>query len=77
MWLIIDKNGWWFAIDSCKTEVLLRITIEHALKSDNLVNYLSKKASQKLNVVARIAPAVNASQLLWTDLLNCSFFTDV
>ena len=64
-------------IDSCKTEVLLRITIEHALKSDNLVNCLSKKASQKLNVVARIAPAVNASQLLWTDLLNCSFFTDV
>ena len=54
-------------IDSCKTEVLLRITIEHALKSDNLVNYLSKKASQNLNVVARIAPAVNASQLLWTD----------
>ena len=51
-------------IDSCKTEVLLRITIEHALKSDNLVNYLSKKASQKLNVVARIAPVVNASQLL-------------
>ena len=51
-------------IDSCKTEVLLRITIEHSLKSDNLVNYLSKKASQKLNVVARIAPAVNASQLL-------------
>ena len=53
-----------FPIDSWKTEILLRITIEHALKSDNLVNYLSKKASQKVNVVARIVPFVNASQLL-------------
>ena len=32
------------SIDSCKTEVVLGITIDHKLKFDDHVNYLCKKA---------------------------------
>ena len=49
-------------IDSSKTEVLLGITIDHELKFDDHVNYLCKKAGQKLNALARIAPFMNASK---------------
>ena len=48
-------------IDSSKTEVLLGITIDHELKFDNHIN-LCKKASLKLNALARIAPFMNVSK---------------
>ena len=46
-------------IDSSKTEVLLGITIDHELKFDDHVNHLCKKASLKLNALARIVPFMN------------------
>ena len=49
-------------IDSSKTEVLLGITIDHELKFDDHVNRLCKKASLKLNALARIAPFMNVSK---------------
>ena len=49
-------------IDSSKTVVLLGITIDHELKFDKHVNYLCKKASLKLNGLARIAPFMNVSK---------------
>ena len=49
-------------IDSSKTEVLLGITIDHELKFDDHVNNLSKKASLKLNALARIPPFMNFSK---------------
>ena len=49
-------------IDSSKTEVLLGITIDHELKFDDHVNYLCKKASLKLNALARIARFMNVSK---------------
>ena len=49
-------------IDSSKTEVLLGITIDHELKFDDHVNYLCKKASLKLNALARIALFMNVSK---------------
>ena len=50
------------SIDSSKTEVLLGITIDHELKFDDHVNRLYKKASLKLNALARIAPFMNVSK---------------
>ena len=47
------------AIDSSKAEVLLGITIDHKLKFDDRVNQFCKKASLKLNALARIAPFMN------------------
>ena len=49
-------------IDSSKTEVLLGITIGHELKFDDHVNYLCKKASLKLNGLARIGRFINVSK---------------
>ena len=49
-------------IDSSKTEVLLGITIDHELKFDDHVNPLCKKASLKLNALARITPFMNVSK---------------
>ena len=49
-------------IDSSKTEVLLGITIDRKLKFDDHVNRLCKKASLKLNALARIAPFMNVSK---------------
>ena len=49
-------------IDSSKTEVLVGITIDHELKFDDHVNHLCKKASLKLNALARIAPFMNVSK---------------
>ena len=46
-----------------KTKFLLRITIEHELKSDNDVNYSRKKSGQTINVVAHIKPLMNASKI--------------
>ena len=51
-----------YPIDSNKTEVLLGITINHELKFDDHVNYLCKKASLKLNTVARTVPFMNVSK---------------
>ena len=50
------------SIDSSKAEVLLGITIDHELKFDNHVNNLCKKASLKLNALARITPFMNFSK---------------
>ena len=49
-------------IDSSKTEVLLGIAINHELKLDDHVNHLCKKASLKLNALARIARFINVSK---------------
>ena len=49
-------------IDSSEIEVLLGITIDHELKFDDHVNYSCKKASLKLNALARIAPFMNVSK---------------
>ena len=45
-----------------KTEVLLGITIDHELKFVDRVNYLCKKASLKLNALARDAPFRSVSE---------------
>ena len=42
--------------------ILLGITIDHELKFDYHVNYLCKKASLKLNALARIARFMNVSK---------------
>ena len=49
-------------ISSSKAEVLLGITIDHELKFDDHVNRLCKKASLKLNALARIASLMNVSK---------------
>ena len=49
-------------IGSSKTEVFLGITTDHELKFDDHVNHLCKKASLKLNALARIAPFMNVSK---------------
>ena len=49
-------------IDSSKAEVLLGITIDHELKFDDHINYLCKKAGQKLSTIARIVPFMNVSK---------------
>ena len=49
-------------IDSSRTEVLLGIAIDHELKFDSHVNNLCKKASLKLNALARIVPFMNVSK---------------
>ena len=49
-------------IDFSKAEVHLGITINHELKFDDHVNRLCKKASLKLNALARIAPSLNVSE---------------
>ena len=51
-----------FLIVSSKTEVLLGITIDHELKFDDHVNHLCKKASLKINALARIAPFMNVNK---------------
>ena len=48
-----------FSIDSSIKEVLLGITIDKELKFDDHVNKLCKKACQKRNALARIAPFMN------------------
>ena len=49
-------------IDSSKAEVLLGITIDHELKFDDHMDYLCKKAGQKLSTIARIVPFMNVSK---------------
>ena len=49
-------------IDSSEREVLLGITIDHELKFDDHVNHLCKKASLKINALARIAPFMNVNK---------------
>ena len=53
-------NG--LSTDFSKTKVLLKITIDHELKFDDHVNYLCKKAGQKLNALACITPLINVSK---------------
>ena len=62
-------------IDSSKTVVLLGITIDHELKFDNHFNKLCKKASLKLNVLARIATFMNFSkkQIIMTSFIESQF----
>ena len=50
------------SIESNKTEVLLNITIDQELKFDEHVNYLCKKARQKLNAFARITVFMNINK---------------
>ena len=56
--LVIDG----FYIETNTKEVLLGITIDKDLKFDDHVNSLCKKAWQKLNVLARLAPYMNVEK---------------
>ena len=51
----IDNNY----IESEKEQVLLGITIDSNLTFENHINNICKKASQKLNALARVAPYMN------------------
>ena len=51
----IDDNY----IESEKEQVLLGITIDSNLTFENHINNICKKASQKLNALARVAPYMN------------------
>ena len=53
--LVIDGSS----IETNTKEVLLGITIDKDLKFDDHVNSLCKKACQKLNALARLAPYMN------------------
>ena len=55
----IDNNY----IDSEKEQVLLGITIDSNLTFENHINNICKKASQKLNALARVAPYMNTQQI--------------
>ena len=57
-----EKSHLILPIDSSKTKVLLGITFGNELKFDYHVNLLCKKASLKLNALARIAPFMNVSK---------------
>ena len=46
-------------IESEDEQVLLGITIDSNLTFENHINSICKKASQKLNALARIAPYIN------------------
>ena len=51
----IDNNY----IESEKEQVLLGITIDYNLTFENHINNICKRASQKLNALARVAPYMN------------------
>ena len=53
--LVIDGSS----IETNTKEVLLGITIDKDLKFDDHVNSLCKKACQKLNALAHLAPYMN------------------
>ena len=46
-------------IESEDKQVLLGITVDSSLTFENYINSICKKASQKLNVLARITPYMN------------------
>ena len=54
----IDNNY----IESEKEQVLLGITIDSNLTFENHINNICKKASQKLNVLAKVAPCMNTQK---------------
>ena len=54
----IDSNY----IDSEKEQVILGITIDSNLTFENHINNICKKASQKLNALARVAPYMNTQK---------------
>ena len=56
--LVIDGSS----IETNTKEVLLGITIDKDLKFDDHVNSLCKKACQKLNALARLAPYMNVEK---------------
>ena len=49
-------------IKSSQKELLLGVTIDNELKFDDHINYLCKKAGQKLNALARIAPFMDTNK---------------
>ena len=51
----IDNNY----IESEKGQVLLGITIDSNLTFENHINNICKRASQKINALARVAPCMN------------------
>ena len=56
--LVIDGSS----IETNTKEVLLGITIDKDSKFDDHVNSLCKKACQKLNTLARLAPYMNVEK---------------
>ena len=65
----IDNNY----IESEKEQVLLGITINPNLTFENHINDICKKASQKLNALARVAPYMNMQK---RRIIMKSFVTD-
>ena len=49
-------------VKSSQKELLLGVTIDNELKFDDHMNYLCKKAGQKLNALARIAPFLDTNK---------------
>ena len=49
-------------IKSSQKELLLGVTIDNELKFDDHINYLCKKAGQKLNALARIATFMDTNK---------------
>ena len=50
------------ALNQAKKELLLGVTRDNELKFDDHINYLCKKAGQKLNALARIAPFMDTNK---------------
>ena len=51
-----------YYVESSQKELLLGVTIDKELKFDNHINYICKKAGQKLNASARIAPFMDTNK---------------
>ena len=49
-------------INSSQKELLLGVTIDNELKFNDHINYLCKKAGQKLNALAQIAPFMDTNK---------------
>ena len=62
-------------INSNEIGILLGITIDRKLKFDDHINHLCKKASLKLNALARIAPFMNVSkkQIIMKSFIELQF----
>ena len=51
-----------YCIKSSQKRLLLGVTVDNKLKFDYHINYLCKKARQKVNASARIAPFIDMNK---------------
>ena len=67
----IDNNY----IESEKEQVLLGITIDSNLTFENHINNICKRASQKLNALARVTPYMNIQKrrIVMKSFVTCQF----